>query len=717
VAVNKSRNEASEKVKKKGLGLSAKSFLGMGFGLVAGIVFGGSAEVLQPIGTAFIRLLQMTVLPYLVVSLALGICSIESGLLRRMGKYMVFALLTTWGIGITAVYVLGQAFPSNGNSSYYSDPQAGAAATQGSLIDMFIPNNPFASLAEGAVPAVVLFTILIAVQLAHHPQKQKVIDILVPIQQTLIWLTSWINRALPYGVFILTTEAAGTMTVAEFQKLGFFLILNCLGALALTFWLLPMAVSLTTPYRYVRLLRDSWAGVALAIGAGSAFVALPTIMQNLRDMAVQTNGDEDCSDIDEVVPIAFNFPHTGAMFNFLFVLFAASAYGVTMSVWTHLQLILQGLPVLFSGGVFAINFLLTTAGVPSDAVSLFMNVQGIRVRFNAGLAAVSLIVVAIWVHAAMRGTFRIRTIPLAGLFVGTLGTFLALALVVKPFLSHDQSGIDLMLSQEMEVKYVSFIEAAPPDRPATAARDRVEAGEYLTVAYFPQTPPFSYTNTNGQVVGYQVAMAEKLGEDLGIEVRMVPATPEEATALLAAGRIDTIFGAIPLSGRIMRPFDFSPVYLQESIFVLIEDARAREITEVLNSGNASELTFGKPAGLPNVGIRLESLTAAKLIDIQEPVGFVDQGLDGALLDEVTAKALEIKMPMFKALVISREPVLQFAFPILPNNDLGRVMEIWVQKVKNEGFLAQLEARWFDLSSTKEEEVRTPLFNFLPGAAE
>ena len=245
----------------------------------------------------------------------------------------------------------------------------------------------------------------------------------------------------------------------------------------------------------------------------------------------------------------------------------------------------------------------------------------------------------------------------------------------------------------------------------------MEAGEYLTVAYFPQTPPFSYTNTNGQVVGYQVAMAEKLGEDLGIEVRMVPATPEEATALLAAGRIDTIFGAIPLSGRIMRPFDFSPVYLQESIFVLIEDARAREITEVLNSGNASELTFGKPAGLPNVGIRLESLTAAKLIDIQEPVGFVDQGLDGALLDEVTAKALEIKMPMFKALVISREPVLQFAFPILPNNDLGRVMEIWVQKVKNEGFLAQLEARWFDLSSTKEEEVRTPLFNFLPGAAE
>jgi hypothetical protein len=167
----------------------------------------------------------------------------------------------------------------------------------------------------------------------------------------------------------------------------------------------------------------------------------------------------------------------------------------------------------------------------------------------------------------------------------------------------------------------------------------------------------------------------------------------------------------------MRPFDFSPVYLQESMYVLVEDVRAREIIEVLNSGNASELTFGKPSGLPNAGIQLETLTAAKLIDIQDPVGFFDQGLDGALLDEVTAKALEIKMPMFKALLVSREPVLQFAFPILPNKDLGRVMDIWVQKVKNEGFLEQLEIRWFDLSSTKEADVRRPLFNFLPGAVD
>jgi Na+/H+-dicarboxylate symporter len=54
--------------------LSTQVFLGLSAGLLAGILFGKEAGRLTVIGDAFIQLLQMTVLPYITLSLitALG---------------------------------------------------------------------------------------------------------------------------------------------------------------------------------------------------------------------------------------------------------------------------------------------------------------------------------------------------------------------------------------------------------------------------------------------------------------------------------------------------------------------------------------------------------------------------------------------------------------------------------------------------------------------
>ena len=50
-------------------GLATQVLLGLGLGVVAGIVFGEWMRYLQVIGDVFVGLLQMTVLPYIVVSL------------------------------------------------------------------------------------------------------------------------------------------------------------------------------------------------------------------------------------------------------------------------------------------------------------------------------------------------------------------------------------------------------------------------------------------------------------------------------------------------------------------------------------------------------------------------------------------------------------------------------------------------------------------------
>ncbi len=55
------------------MSLSTKVLIGMGLGILAGIFFGEEVAFLKMPGDAFILLLQMTVLPYIMVSLITGL--------------------------------------------------------------------------------------------------------------------------------------------------------------------------------------------------------------------------------------------------------------------------------------------------------------------------------------------------------------------------------------------------------------------------------------------------------------------------------------------------------------------------------------------------------------------------------------------------------------------------------------------------------------------
>ncbi len=61
------------KKKKLRFSLSTNILIGMFLGIACGIFFGEKVAFLQVAGNAFIKLLQMTILPYILVSLINGI--------------------------------------------------------------------------------------------------------------------------------------------------------------------------------------------------------------------------------------------------------------------------------------------------------------------------------------------------------------------------------------------------------------------------------------------------------------------------------------------------------------------------------------------------------------------------------------------------------------------------------------------------------------------
>jgi Na+/H+-dicarboxylate symporter len=72
-------------------------FIGLILGVVIGLVFGEKASVIKPIGTIFLNLIIMIVVPLVFVSLMLGTASL--GDFRKLGriglKTLIYFLLTT----------------------------------------------------------------------------------------------------------------------------------------------------------------------------------------------------------------------------------------------------------------------------------------------------------------------------------------------------------------------------------------------------------------------------------------------------------------------------------------------------------------------------------------------------------------------------------------------------------------------------------------------
>lgn len=100
--------------------LSTKVLLGLALGIVAGLGFGDWMSVLGIFGRAFVLLLQMTVLPYVVVSLLAavgGLTPREAGnLVRHAGRF----LLACWGATLLVVVALPLAFPAWESASFFS---------------------------------------------------------------------------------------------------------------------------------------------------------------------------------------------------------------------------------------------------------------------------------------------------------------------------------------------------------------------------------------------------------------------------------------------------------------------------------------------------------------------------------------------------------------------------------------------------------------------
>ena len=156
------------------MNFSLKLVLGVVLGVALGLFLGERVAVLQVVADIYLKLLQMTVLPYVTVSLVSGLGALRHDQAKTLALRCGALLLALWGLALAAVFLFPLIFPRIETASFFSTTLLEGREPI-DFVSSYIPSNPFASLANNVVPAVVLFSIVLGVALIPTP-KERLLD-------------------------------------------------------------------------------------------------------------------------------------------------------------------------------------------------------------------------------------------------------------------------------------------------------------------------------------------------------------------------------------------------------------------------------------------------------------------------------------------------------------------------------------------------------------
>lgn len=519
--------------KRRGPSFTSLILGGLTLGIAVGLLFGELAAPLKFLGDVYIGLLQMTVLPYIVVSLIanIGGLSLREG--RVLAKYGVLVLLALWGIGAGAVVIMSFALPSLETGAFYSTSLIEPPPAIDHL-EIYVPSNPFRSLSGNYVPAVVLFCGLFGIAVMRVRGKETLLAQLDIASQALRRINSYVIKLTPIGVFAISASAAGTLTVEEFVRLqGYFLTFGA-SVLLLTFWVIPMVVVAFTPFTYREVLGASKDALITGFVTGSVFVVIPLLIEGLSALFEQHVDDWGDAEANPgfVVPIAYSFPDVGKILSLIFIPFAAWFYGSSMALTDFPFVLSTGLLLAFGKLTVAIPFLLNAQQLPSDIFQLFLISGVVAGRFADLAAAMHIVCFTAMISCAVIGKLRLRPARLATLVAGTLILLVIVVGGVRGVLAYsfqDTFRKEQVLAEMHLLRDPAPVRMIDPAAPNPVARkegesrlERIRRRHVIRIGYQPDRVPFSYVNEAGELVGFDVEIAHRLAADLDVAIEFVP---------------------------------------------------------------------------------------------------------------------------------------------------------------------------------------------------
>ena len=718
------------------LSLSVRIITGLALGIFTGLFFGEPAASLQPVADIYIRLMQMTVLPYLVMSLIIGFGQLGADQARRLALRGGVLLLLIWVLSFAVIAAMPAAFPVMQSASFFSNALI-EPRQPFSIADLYFTANPFHSLSNAVIPAVVLFSSMIGIGLIGLKDRERVLGTLRVLNASIIRITHFIISLTPIGVFAIGAVTAGTMTPETFARLEVYFITFGAASLLLAFLVLPLLVTALTPFRYREVIAVGREALLTAFVTNNAFIVLPILVDRtrvlLRRHRLLTAESESAAEL--LVPILFNFPNAGRLLTLLFVPFAAWLAGNTLSASDYASLFAVGVPSYFAKAQVALPFLMDFFGLPHDLFQLYIPTTIISGKFDSMVTAMNLLVFALLGAGAMGGFLVIqrRRLLVAGAMMtaGTVITVIAIRLVLNASIDTTYHK-DEMLRQMHTPRNISSaiihrelasvdIEDTSRDLPAL---ERIRERGTLRVGYDPANLPFSFFNLDGDLVGFDIELAKSLAESFGVKAEFVPIEWPELPVMLAKGIIDV------MPGTWYRPFWFpslrlSAPYTTGTMGLAVRDNRRHEFASIESLHRSHGLKIGVPLDTRQVIYSMRRYFGdadVEFITLEFWQAFFEgrhPELDAFLVPAENGSAWSLLHPEYTVVVPQPDPVkVPSAFGLALNaGELVDAVNEWVVFAANEGMIQRAYDYWILGQGAGEKRPRWSILRDVLGWVE
>jgi Na+/H+-dicarboxylate symporter len=688
-------------------------------GIIAGIVIGEPAGNLEIVGNAYIRLLQMTVLPYVLVSIIGGLGRLDADMAASIGIRAVKVILFVWLAVMLTLLLLPLAYPDWQTAGFFSSSLVTEAA-KFNFLDLYIPANIFSSLSNTIVPAVVLFSLLMGISLIKVKNKDTLLHLAGNVADGLMGIASFVAKLAPLGIFAISTAAAGTLHPEDLGRLQVFLWVYLVAAALLAFVLLPLLIHWATPFSYREVLSTAGEAAITALATGTVLVVLPLIVERCKEMLANHKLDceETDSTVDVLVPTAYSFPSTGTLLGLGFILFSAWYVGSPLSLDQYPSYVIMGALTAFGSMAVAIPFLLDYYGLPADQFQLYLLGSVVTARVATGLAALHGFVVTLLVATAVVKRLQWhRMMQIIGIHLGiTAGVMIMAGVALSHLIPYEYTGVRTFESLRLmgEPANAREMEEIPPLILADQSRPRLdvirERGS-IRVGYFSNTLPFAFRNDNNRVVGFDMEMVHQLAKDLNLDIELIRLDNREIEAqLLAEGNVDITVGGRAITPERALSVAFSDPYTYHTAGLVLTDDKREDFASIdyINEMEQFNLGVGDNDYYKNMVKNL--FPHADLTAVESPRKFLKghyEEVDALLFSAEAGAAWAMLYPNYSSIVPKG---LKLKVPVgltLPKGqqDYVQFINTWLKLKEGNGYQQKVYDYWILGENPKAKKVR------------
>jgi aerobic C4-dicarboxylate transport protein len=404
--------------------------IGVALAIVVGWVSPELGEAMQPLGTAFIRLITMVITLVIFSTIVTGIAGMES--MKKIGRVggkalIYFEVMTTVAL-VVGLAVGLMTVPGGGFNADPASLDAGAVAnyagaakaqTVTDYLIQIIPTSAIGAFASGSILSVVLVSLLFGFALsALGPKGRPVVEILDGLTHMVFGVINIVMRFAPIGAF-----GAMAFTVGRYG-------LSSLGPLAqliVTFWVTSLvfvlvalgAVAALAGFSILRFLKYIREEIVLVLSLSSSDPALPSLMTKLERLGCSKGA------VGLVTPTGYMFnPEGSCIYMMLAAVFVAQATNTPLTTTDYLTLLAVGaLTHKGAAGVQGAAFIAlvgTLMVIPTIPVAGMAIILGIdrfmsmcRATVNMLCNGVATVVVSRWENEIDGETLRAKLATLA----------------------------------------------------------------------------------------------------------------------------------------------------------------------------------------------------------------------------------------------------------------------------------------------------------------